>query len=62
MFPVRPHEINSRKVIATSAAQKCNEKYRDMVVRITGYCAYFVDLTPSQQAGKHCVGLRKVSS
>ena len=32
------------------AAQKNPEKYRDLVVRIAGYCAYFVDLTPSQQA------------
>ena len=32
------------------AAQKDPEKYRDLVVRIAGYCAYFVDLTPSQQA------------
>ena len=31
-------------------AQKNPEKYRDLVVRIAGYCAYFVDLTPSQQA------------
>jgi formate C-acetyltransferase len=30
-------------------AQKNPEKYRDLVVRIAGYCAYFVDLTPSQQ-------------
>lgn len=32
------------------AAQKDPEKYRDLVVRIAGYCAYFVDLTPMQQA------------
>jgi formate C-acetyltransferase len=32
------------------AAQKDPEKYRDLVVRIAGYCAYFVELTPSQQA------------
>jgi formate C-acetyltransferase len=32
------------------AAQKDPAKYRDLVVRIAGYCAYFVDLTPSQQA------------
>jgi len=31
-------------------AQKNPEKYRDLVVRIAGYCAYFVDLTPGQQA------------
>ncbi|MBF7731177.1 glycyl radical protein [Pseudomonas sp. N040] len=32
------------------AAQKDPEKYRDLVVRIAGYCAYFVELTPMQQA------------
>jgi formate C-acetyltransferase len=32
------------------AAQKDPEKFRDLVVRIAGYCAYFVELTPSQQA------------
>jgi pyruvate formate-lyase/glycerol dehydratase family glycyl radical enzyme len=32
------------------AAQKNPEKYRDLVIRIAGYCAYFVDLSPSQQA------------
>ena len=31
-------------------AQKHPEKYRDLVVRIAGYCAYFVDLSPGQQA------------
>jgi formate C-acetyltransferase len=32
------------------AAQREPEKYRDLVVRIAGYSAYFVDLSPSQQA------------
>jgi formate C-acetyltransferase len=32
------------------AAQADPEKYRDLVVRIAGYCAYFVELTPMQQA------------
>jgi formate C-acetyltransferase len=32
------------------AAQKEPEKYRDLVVRIAGYSAYFVDLSPDQQA------------
>ncbi|MBU6443254.1 MAG: glycyl radical protein [Alphaproteobacteria bacterium] len=32
------------------AAQKDPEKYRDLVVRIAGYCAYFVELTAMQQA------------
>ncbi|MGO9287480.1 MAG: glycyl radical protein [Polyangia bacterium] len=31
-------------------AQKHPEKYRDLVIRIAGYCAYFVDLSPDQQA------------
>ncbi|HYB37133.1 MAG TPA: pyruvate formate lyase family protein [Mycobacterium sp.] len=31
-------------------AQKHPELYRDLVVRIAGYCAYFVDLSPAQQA------------
>ena len=32
------------------AAQKEPDKYRDLVVRIAGYSAYFVDLSPMQQA------------
>jgi pyruvate-formate lyase len=32
------------------AAQKDPEKYRNLVVRIAGYSAYFVDLSPMQQA------------
>ncbi|BCS32057.1 glycyl radical enzyme [Luteitalea sp. TBR-22] len=31
-------------------AQKDPEKYRDLVVRVAGYCAYFTELSPSQQA------------
>lgn len=31
-------------------AQKQPEKYRDLVVRIAGYSAYFVDLSPMQQS------------
>lgn len=31
-------------------AQKDPEKYKDLVVRVAGYCAYFTDLSPSQQA------------
>ncbi len=31
-------------------AQKNPEKYRNLVVRIAGYSAYFVDLSPMQQA------------
>jgi pyruvate formate-lyase/glycerol dehydratase family glycyl radical enzyme len=32
------------------AAQKEPEKYRNLIVRIAGYSAYFVDLSPMQQA------------
>jgi formate C-acetyltransferase len=32
------------------AAQKDPQKYRDLVVRIAGYSAYFVDLSPMLQA------------
>ncbi len=32
------------------AAQRDPEKYRNLVVRIAGYSAYFVDLSPMQQA------------
>jgi formate C-acetyltransferase len=32
------------------AAQKDPEKYRNLIVRIAGYSAYFVDLSPGQQA------------
>ena len=31
-------------------AQKNPEKYRDLIVRIAGYSAYFGDLSPTQQA------------
>jgi formate C-acetyltransferase len=32
------------------AAQKDPEKYRNLIVRIAGYSAYFTDLSPAQQA------------
>jgi formate C-acetyltransferase len=32
------------------AAQQDPEKYRNLIVRIAGYSAYFVDLSPAQQA------------
>jgi formate C-acetyltransferase len=32
------------------AAQKDPEKYRNLIVRIAGYSAYFVDLSPAQQS------------
>jgi isethionate sulfite-lyase len=31
------------------AAQQDPEKYRNLIVRIAGYSAYFVDLSPAQQ-------------
>ena len=31
------------------AAQKDPEKYRDLLVRVAGYSAYFVDLSPQLQ-------------
>jgi formate C-acetyltransferase len=31
------------------AAQKDPGKYRNLIVRIAGYSAYFVDLSPAQQ-------------
>ena len=31
-------------------ALKHPEPYRDLVVRVAGYCAYFVNLSPAQQA------------
>jgi pyruvate-formate lyase len=31
-------------------AQKHPEHHRDLVVRVAGHCAYFVDLSPAQQA------------
>lgn len=38
--------INNQTLIA---AQKDPEKYRDLIVRIAGYSAYFVDLSPDLQ-------------
>ena len=35
------------------AAQQDPEKYRSLIVRIAGYSAYFVDLSPAQQSGDH---------
>jgi formate C-acetyltransferase len=32
------------------AAQKDPEKYRNLLVRVAGYSAYFVDLTPALQS------------
>ena len=50
--PLADRPAFSRGLISPTllAAQKDPEKYRDLVVRIAGYCAYFVELTPMQQA------------
>lgn len=47
LWHVQFNILNKETLIA---AQKDPEKYRDLVVRIAGYSAYFVDLTPMQQA------------
>lgn len=39
--------INNKTLLA---AQKAPEKYRNLIVRIAGYSAFFVDLSPAQQA------------
>jgi len=39
--------INKQTLLA---AQKEPDKYRNLIVRIAGYSAYFVDLSPMQQA------------
>ena len=46
LWHIQFNVINRETLIA---AQKDPEKYRDLVVRIAGYCAYFVDLSPMQQ-------------
>jgi pyruvate-formate lyase len=43
-------QFNIINKVTLLAAQKEPEKYRDLVVRIAGYSAYFVDLSPMQQA------------
>jgi formate C-acetyltransferase len=47
LWHVQFNILNKETLIA---AQKDPDKYRDLVVRIAGYSAYFVDLSPSQQA------------
>ena len=34
---------------ALRQAQQCPDEYRDLMVRITGYSAAFVDMTPAAQ-------------
>jgi hypothetical protein len=51
--------INKTTLIA---AQKDPEKYRDLVVYIVGYSAYFVDLPPAQQAEVNHCGRRRAPS
>ena len=38
------------------AAQQDPEKYRNLIVRIAGYSAYFVDLSPHSQADHRANG------
>jgi pyruvate-formate lyase len=33
-----------------SRRAETSELYRDLVVRVAGYCAHFVNLSPAQQA------------
>ena len=46
MWHLQFNIINRNTLIA---AQKDPEKYRDLLVRVAGYSAYFVDLTPQLQ-------------
>jgi formate C-acetyltransferase len=47
LWHVQFNIINKQTLLA---AQKDPAKYRDLVIRIAGYSAYFVDLSPMQQA------------
>lgn len=47
LWHVQFNVINRETLLA---AQKNPEKYRNLIVRIAGYSAYFVDLTPDLQA------------
>ncbi len=42
-------QINALDPAVLLDAQNNPEKYRNLLVRISGYCAYFVDLTPEMQ-------------
>jgi formate C-acetyltransferase len=46
MWHLQFNIINSKTLIE---AQKNPEKYRNLLVRVAGYSAYFVDLTPQLQ-------------
>jgi formate C-acetyltransferase len=46
MWHLQFNIVNSKTLIA---AQKDPEKYRNLLVRVAGYSAYFVDLTPQLQ-------------
>jgi formate C-acetyltransferase len=46
MWHLQFNIINRETLIA---AQKNPEKYQDLLVRVAGYSAYFVDLTPQLQ-------------
>ena len=46
MWHVQFNIINKETLIA---AQKDPEKYKNLLVRVAGYSAYFVDLTPGLQ-------------
>ena len=46
MWHLQFNIINSQTLIE---AQKNPEKYRNLLVRVAGYSAYFVDLTPQLQ-------------
>jgi formate C-acetyltransferase len=47
LWHVQFNIINKETLLA---AQKEPDKYRNLIVRIAGYSAYFVDLSPDQQA------------
>jgi len=47
---VRHASAMGRHVRRLLAAQQDPEKYRNLIVRIAGYSAYFVDLSPALQA------------
>jgi formate C-acetyltransferase len=46
MWHIQFNIINRETLLA---AQKDPEKYRNLLVRVAGYSAYFVDLTPALQ-------------
>ena len=46
MWHLQFNIVNSQTLIE---AQKNPEKYRNLLVRVAGYSAYFVDLTPQLQ-------------